>query len=58
MLVDRGSLSFSDKSLNAKAAGAKLLLIANNEPGEISPTLGAPGDYIPTYGISQADGKK
>ncbi|OME53483.1 S8 family serine peptidase [Paenibacillus odorifer] len=58
VLVDRGSLSFSDKSLNAKAAGAKLLLIANNEPGEISPTLGAPGDYIPTYGISQADGKK
>ncbi|HEY4429869.1 MAG TPA: S8 family serine peptidase, partial [Paenibacillus sp.] len=58
VLVDRGSLSFLDKSLNAKAAGAKLLLIANNAAGEISPTLGEPGDYIPTYGITQDDGKK
>jgi minor extracellular serine protease Vpr len=58
VLVDRGVLSFGDKSINATKAGAKLLLIANNAAGEISPTLGAPGDYIPTYGISQADGKK
>ncbi|MBY3621717.1 S8 family serine peptidase [Acinetobacter sp. CUI P1] len=58
VLVDRGVLSFGDKSLNAKAAGAKLLLIANNADGELSPTLGAPGDYIPTYGITLADGKK
>ncbi|MEK3658519.1 S8 family serine peptidase [Paenibacillus sp. FSL F4-0236] len=58
VLVDRGVLSFGDKSLNAKAAGAKLVLIANNAAGEISPTLGAPGNYIPTYGITQADGKK
>jgi len=57
VLVDRGVLSFGDKSLNAKAAGAKLLLIANNADGELSPTLGAPGDYIPTYGITLADGK-
>ncbi|WP_449600469.1 S8 family serine peptidase [Paenibacillus sp. Marseille-Q9583] len=58
VLVDRGVLSFGDKSLNAKAAGAKLVLIANNAAGEITPTLGAPGIYIPTYGITQADGKK
>lgn len=58
VLVDRGVLSFGEKSLNAKAAGAKLVLIANNAAGEISPTLGAPADYIPTYGITQADGKK
>ncbi|WP_313637955.1 S8 family serine peptidase, partial [Paenibacillus sp.] len=58
VLVDRGVLSFGEKSLNAKAAGAKLVLIANNAAGEITPTLGAPGNYIPTYGITQADGKK
>ncbi|WP_339319358.1 S8 family serine peptidase [Paenibacillus sp. FSL R10-2734] len=58
VLVDRGALSFGDKSLHAKAAGAKLLLIANNEPEVITPTLGTPGNYIPTYGITQADGKK
>lgn len=58
VLVDRGVLSFAEKSLNAKAAGAKLILIANNAPGEISPTLGTPGDYIPTYGINQTDGQK
>lgn len=58
VLVDRGGLSFGDKSLNAKAAGAKLILIANNAAGEITPTLGTPGNYIPTYGITQADGQK
>ncbi len=58
VIVDRGVISFGDKSLNAKAAGAKLLLIANNAAGEISPSLGVAGNYIPTYGISQTDGKK
>lgn len=58
VLVDRGALSFADKSLNAKAAGARLLLIANNEDGEITPTLGVAQDYIPTYGITKADGKR
>lgn len=58
VLVDRGQINFGAKSLNAKAAGAKVLLIANNTTGELNATLGAPGDYIPTFGINQENGKK
>ncbi|KAI7258634.1 hypothetical protein KC345_g10515, partial [Hortaea werneckii] len=56
VLVDRGAINFSAKALNAKAAGAKLLLIANNTAGELGATLGAPGDFPPTFGITQANG--
>lgn len=56
VLVDRGSINFSAKALNAKAAGAKVLLIANNQSGELGATLGAAGDYPPTFGITQANG--
>lgn len=56
VLVDRGAINFSAKALNAKAAGAKLLLIANNAAGELGATLGAPGDFPPTFGITQANG--
>ncbi|CAH1192113.1 hypothetical protein PAECIP111892_00854 [Paenibacillus auburnensis] len=58
VLVDRGGgLDFSTKSLNAKKAGAATLLIANNETEPVRPTLSRAGDYIPTYGITLAEGK-
>ncbi|OAB37054.1 hypothetical protein PMSD_09625 [Paenibacillus macquariensis subsp. defensor] len=57
VLVSRGTLSFADKAINAKAAGAKALIIHNNEGGEIAAQLGgAEEDYIPTYTITQKDG--
>ncbi|MEK3697727.1 S8 family serine peptidase [Paenibacillus sp. FSL R10-2199] len=56
VLVDRGQINFVAKAVNAKAAGAKVLLIANNTSGELGATLGAPGDYPPTFGITQANG--
>lgn len=57
-LVSRGTCTFSDKSLSAKAAGAVGLIVYNNEEGLIAGTLGTPLlDYAPVVGISQADGQ-
>ncbi|XEC95874.1 S8 family serine peptidase [Paenibacillus tarimensis] len=55
-LISRGSITFAEKSLNAKAAGAVAAIIYNNESGNFGGTLGSPGDYIPTLSISQEDG--
>lgn len=56
-LVQRGECPFGDKSLLGHAAGAKAVIIYNNESGELSGTLGEPfGDYAPVMGISKEDG--
>ncbi|MFA9431982.1 choice-of-anchor B family protein [Egicoccus sp. AB-alg2] len=55
-IADRGTCPFTDKVLNAQAAGAVAVVIANNVAG--SPiTVGgaAPGIEIPTVMVSQAD---
>ncbi len=53
-VIRRGSCSFSIKTNNAAAAGAVAVVIANNAPGGILPSV--PGTTIPAFGISQADG--
>lgn len=56
--ISRGTCTFSQKSLNAKAAGALAAVIYNNAAGELSGTLGTPFlEYAPVVGISQEDGK-
>ncbi|KAK7223065.1 hypothetical protein V2G26_011068 [Clonostachys chloroleuca] len=40
--ISRGTCSFSQKSLNAKSAGAAAAVVYNNEPGPIAGTLGTP----------------
>lgn len=55
-LIQRGTISFTEKSLNAQAAGASAAIIYNNAPGNFGGTLGQPGDYIPTLSISLEDG--
>ncbi|MBS4178725.1 M28 family peptidase [Lederbergia citrea] len=58
-LIKRGDISFSEKVLNASAAGASAVLIFNNSPGALSGTLGAPNnDFVPAIALSQADGEK
>lgn len=57
-LIQRGSISFGEKSVNAKNAGAIAAIIFNNAPGNFNGTLGAPGEYIPTFSLSQEDGQK
>lgn len=56
-LIERGSLTFSNKVINAMAAGAKAAIIYNNTSG--SPfgfTLGGTNGWIPAVALSQADG--
>ncbi len=56
-LVDRGSCNFTQKTLNAQAAGAIAVVILNNVPGNpTSPGGNAPGITIPTVMISQDAG--
>lgn len=60
-IVDRGTCNISEKSHNAKAAGAIAVLIANNAPQaatELPPSfsLGNGSVFAPTWSIKQSDG--
>jgi len=56
-IIDRGTCSFVQKTLNAQAAGAAAVVIANNVPGTpTAPGGSAPTATISTVMISQADG--
>lgn len=55
-LIQRGEISFREKSVNAQAAGAAVAIIFNNAVGNLNGTMGEPGNYIPTFSLSQADG--
>ncbi len=56
-LIDRGTCAFTDKALNAQAAGAIGVLIVNNtSPGVISMSGSAPGLTIPALMLTLADG--
>jgi subtilisin family serine protease len=60
-VVQRGSVSFATKAHNAAAAGASAVLLYNNSPVPVTPTLGTATDngtpWLPTIIISQADGQ-
>jgi subtilisin family serine protease len=55
-LIERGTLNFSNKVLNAMAAGARAAIIYNNAPGNFFGTLGGTNGWIPAVSLSQADG--
>ena len=56
-LIDRGACFFTDKTLNAQAAGATAVIIANNQDsGAINLGGAADGITIPTVSVSMADG--
>lgn len=58
VLLQRGTCTFRQKALAAQAAGASALVLFNNQPGVISPTVeGDPAITIPVVIISQADGE-
>ncbi|KAI9376222.1 hypothetical protein BJX61DRAFT_446089 [Aspergillus egyptiacus] len=55
-LIQRGSCPFGTKSELAGKAGAVAAVVYNNEPGEMSGTLGTPSpNHVATFGISDAD---
>lgn len=57
VLADRGACTFTTKALNAQAAGAKGLVVANNSPVGRAPMGGSdPNVQIPSVGITQAEG--
>ncbi|MGD0061111.1 MAG: S8 family serine peptidase [Verrucomicrobiia bacterium] len=56
-LIQRGTLTFSNKVANAMAAGAKAAIIYNNVSGNFTGTLITVGSWVPTVSLSQADGR-
>lgn len=59
-LIDRGTCDFSTKVFNAQTAGATAVVIANNQGGTVTFTMGAGANAanvtIPSLMISQNDG--
>jgi hypothetical protein len=56
-LVDRGACTFASKVANAQAAGAKGVIIANNQPAGRPPMAGTdPSIDIPSVGITRDEG--
>jgi subtilisin family serine protease len=56
-LIQRGTLTFSNKVLNAMAAGARAAIIFNNTSGSTYGfTLTGTNGWIPAVSLSQADG--
>lgn len=56
-IADRGSCAFTQKVLNAQAAGAVGVVVVNSVPGSpITMGGGAPGITIPAVMVSQSDG--
>jgi large repetitive protein len=57
-IIDRGSCTFVQKVLNAQAAGAIAVIIANNKDGNVPAPMGGSSDSvtIPSMGISQDEG--
>ncbi len=57
VLVRRGTCTFHQKALNAQTAGASAVVLYNNAPGRVSPTVaGTPAITIPVVAITAADG--
>jgi minor extracellular serine protease Vpr len=56
-LIRRGTCGFYVKAFNAQTAGAAAVVLYNNAPGEVSPTVaGTPTITIPVVMVTQADG--
>lgn len=56
-LIRRGTCGFYDKALNAQNAGAAGVVLYNNQPGSVNPTVaGAVPITIPVVMISQTQG--
>lgn len=57
-LVERGTIAFADKVANATAAGANAVLIYNNVAGALKSNLPSTGEFVPTLGLTKAEGDK
>ena len=57
VFVSRGEITFAEKHMNAAAAGAKAVVIYNNQPGMISMTVKGSDALIPVVSVTQEEGK-
>jgi hypothetical protein len=57
-VIDRGACAFAQKTFFAQIAGAKGVIVVNNQPGGLPPMGGADDPFfaIPSVGVSNADG--
>jgi aminopeptidase YwaD len=55
VLVQRGDITFAEKVQNAQNAGARAVIIFNNEPGPLFATIGGQAE-IPVVTVSGLDG--
>jgi len=53
VLIKRGDLSFKEKNLNAKNAGAAVAIVYNNVSGLFGGTLGESDSYIPMLALAK-----
>lgn len=58
VVVKRGTISFQEKQANAKAKGAKALIVYNNVAGSFSMAISDGEGNIPCVAISKTDGEK
>lgn len=56
VLVSRGAITFAEKHMNASNAGAKAVLVYNNQPGTISMSCEGSTATIPVASITLSDG--
>jgi aminopeptidase YwaD len=56
VLIQRGTITFTEKAQNAEAAGAIGVVIYNNAPGNVQAPLAAPST-VPAVTISQEEGQ-
>jgi subtilisin family serine protease len=57
-LIQRGETTFAEKAANAKAAGAKAVIVYNNVSGALSGTFQTAGDWLPCIGVSDTAGAR
>lgn len=55
-LIERGDITFREKTQNAMNAGASGVIIFNNREGAVIGTLQREGNWVPAVSISQEDG--
>lgn len=56
-LIQRGENGLDEKVVNARAAGAKAVLIYNNVDGEIPHYTGQGPKFVPSFKLTKADGE-
>jgi minor extracellular serine protease Vpr len=63
VLIERGDCGFHEKAANAQTAGADAVILYNNQPGLVSPSVTPPGAEdpeitIPVIMVQQSDGRR